>query len=155
MIVGEPCETEGQTLPRPSDGDIFSSPASVRLGLYCLGSVWTSIATSQSACRYDMPVAVTVEGVPLTCVDELLLAEGEAVSRLGARRYLVGRGTGRVLPGSYVAHNVSNCYWERLDEAGSILASNLIRDAARAEFTIRESDYAINIEGCGGWTLTP
>lgn len=155
MMLGEPCETEGQTLPRPSDGDTLTTPASVRLGLYCLGSAWTSIATSQSQCGYDMPVAVTVEGVPLTCVDDLLLAEGETVSRLGARRYLVGEGTGQVLPGSYVAFNVSNCGWERLDEAGNILGSNFISDAARAEFTIRESDYAINIEGCGGWTLTP
>lgn len=155
MMLGEPCQAEGQTLPRPSDGDVFSAPATVRLGLYCLGSIWTSIAASQSPCGYDMPVAVTVEGVRLTCVDEVLLAEGETVSRLGARRYLVGRGTGQVLPGSYVALNVSNCYWERLDEAGSILGRNFISEARRAEFTIRESDYAINIEGCGGWTLTP
>ncbi|TFD74615.1 hypothetical protein E3T54_13655 [Cryobacterium sp. Sr8] len=54
-------------------------------------------------------------------------------------------------PGVYIAVNVSNCYWERLDSAGEIHDNNFIMGAPRVEVTVRSSDYAFNSTGCGQW----
>ena len=56
------------------------------------------------------------------------------------------------VPGTYVAFDVEGCYWERLDNTGSIIANNFIRAAPRVEVTITSSDFAFNSERCGRWT---
>jgi hypothetical protein len=54
-------------------------------------------------------------------------------------------------PGTYVAFDVEDCYWETLDDAGEINDNNFVSAAPRVEVTIRESDLAFNSEGCGRW----
>ena len=55
------------------------------------------------------------------------------------------------VPGTYVTFDVEGCYWERLDNTGSIIANNFIRAAPRVEVTINSSDFAFNSERCGRW----
>jgi hypothetical protein len=64
---------------------------------------------------------------------------------------VVGTGNGQVAPGTYEAFNVENCYWERVDNNGEIIDNNFITAAPRAEFSVREGDAGLNIDGCGGW----
>ena len=62
--------------------------------------------------------------------------------------YRVGR---RVKAGTYFTENVTNCYWERLDSAGRIIANNFALDALQVEVTVSASDYSFHSEGCGMW----
>lgn len=54
-------------------------------------------------------------------------------------------------PGKYRVLDVSDCYWERLDDAGEILDNNFISGAPQALVTVRSSDFAVNFDGCGPW----
>lgn len=56
-----------------------------------------------------------------------------------------------IKPGAYVSKNVTNCYWERQNRNGDIVANNFYREAARVQVTIRSSDYAFMSEGCSEW----
>ena len=55
------------------------------------------------------------------------------------------------MPGTYVATNVNDCYWERLDSAGGI-NDNYFGTALRVQVTIYSSDYSFLAEDeCGWW----
>jgi hypothetical protein len=57
-----------------------------------------------------------------------------------------------IAPGTYVAHDVSDCYWERQRSDGSTIANDFVPQAARVSVTVRSSDYALSIKGgCGQW----
>lgn len=55
--------------------------------------------------------------------------------------YLVGA---EVPPGTYRATEVTNCYWETLDEAGEINDNNFVSSAPQVLMTVRASDFAVN-----------
>jgi hypothetical protein len=124
-------------------------------GMICTGSVWAIIAEANSACtNFDQPpwAFATQDGTKLACVNETLYVDGQPIQGpVFVGDYKVGTGTGELAPGTYVATNVENCYWERLDANGNMIANNFINAAPRAQVTVRSSDYAVNFEGCGGW----
>lgn len=94
----------------------------------------------------DYPIKSTLTRYLATAVQDAHL---EAAGRLfydGV--YRVGP---RIEPGTYYTLNVTNCYWERLDSAGNIIANNFVSDAPRVEVTIYASDYAFHASGCGEW----
>lgn len=55
-----------------------------------------------------------------------------------------------VQPGTYVATDVEDCYWERQDAAGATI-ENYFGTALRVQVTIAPSDYGFLTEGCGEW----
>lgn len=81
----------------------------------------------------DTRVIVALTDLNLTSVDVPALIE------LGS--YQVGVD---VQPGTYKATNVSDCYWETLDQAGEINDNNFVTDAPQVLITIRPSDFAFN-----------
>lgn len=46
---------------------------------------------------------------------------------------------------------VANCYWERLDANGNIIANNFILSANRVQVTIAPGDFSFNSTSCGSW----
>ncbi|WP_433204680.1 hypothetical protein ACQP00_36375 [Dactylosporangium sp. CS-047395] len=75
-----------------------------------------------------------------------------AGKRFGAGTFLVGK---EIAPGTYfVEGEISGCYWERQDKAGSIIENGFIRSARRVQVSIRSSDYAFHSEKCGEWART-
>ncbi|WP_164987485.1 hypothetical protein [Propioniciclava flava] len=58
----------------------------------------------------------------------------------------------QIKPGTYfIPKTADDCYWERLDRKGNILANNLIHEGTRVEVRIWPSDYSFHAEGCGEW----
>lgn len=63
--------------------------------------------------------------------------------------YRVGK---QIKPGTYfIPKTADDCYWERLDRKGNILANNFVHEGTRVEVRIRPSDYSFRAEGCGEW----
>lgn len=63
--------------------------------------------------------------------------------------YRVGK---QIKPGTYfIPRTADDCYWERLDRKGNILANNFVHEGTRVEVRIRASDYSFHAEGCGEW----
>lgn len=63
--------------------------------------------------------------------------------------YRVGK---KIKPGTYfIPKTADDCYWERLDRKGNILANNFVHEGTRVEVRIRPSDYSFHAEGCGEW----
>lgn len=63
--------------------------------------------------------------------------------------YRVGK---QIKPGTYfIPKTADDCYWERLDRKGNILANNFVHEGTRVEVRIRPSDYSFHAEGCGEW----
>lgn len=63
--------------------------------------------------------------------------------------YRVGK---QVKPGTYfIPKTADDCYWERLDRKGNILANNFVHEGTRVEVRIRSTDYSFHAEGCGEW----
>lgn len=62
--------------------------------------------------------------------------------------YRVG---GDIDPGSYVAREPGDCYWERLDRRGEIIDNNFAPNAMRVQVDIDPDDYSFHSEGCGLW----
>jgi hypothetical protein len=60
--------------------------------------------------------------------------------------FLVGK---EVKAGTYVTTDVSDCYWERQNRNGGIIAKDFVTAARRVQVTIRSSDYAFHSDGCG------
>lgn len=56
-----------------------------------------------------------------------------------------------IKPGTYVVHDVEDCYWERTNSHGSTIDNGFVLSAPRVEVTIRSSDYAFTAKGCGSW----
>jgi hypothetical protein len=84
------------------------------------------------------------------------LARGEALVKLtkagrtfGDGVHLVGK---EIKAGTYVVTgDISDCYWERQNRNGGIIANDFIDAARRVQVTIRSSDYAFSSDGCGDW----
>lgn len=152
-MAGTPCPAPGATAQAP-DSTVGYSTSAFEVGLVCAGGTWSVRGEPLGGCEFlyeDLPYA-TADQQRLTCVDGGLFLDGQTrTGPLYVGDYLVGTGTGQVPPGTYVATDVEGCYWERLDAAGNIIDNNFINAAPRAEFTVRASDYALNINGCGGW----
>ncbi len=158
--VGTPCPRPGEVLaPIGSDSSpSYSGPPVGQRGVVCVNGAWSIIADSSAAnpavgCGdSDRYPYATPDGQQLLCVEGNLFVNGETRQTINAGTYRVGNETGYVAPGTYAATDVDGCYWERLDAAGEIIDNNFVNAAPRVEFTVRASDYAINIQGCGGFT---
>lgn len=108
-----------------------------------------------------------IAGMAALCPDspymEVLLAKSAAAGGVEAKKaeqeaYDNSYGTGiyrvgeAIEPGTYVIDGeIKNCYWERLDSSGNIIANNFLSLAQRVEVTIDASDYSFHTEGCGRW----
>lgn len=67
----------------------------------------------------------------------------------GAGVYRVGK---EIKPGTYVVTgDIEDCYWERQNRNGGIIANDFIDAAKRVQVTIRAGDYSFNSTGCGQW----
>lgn len=67
----------------------------------------------------------------------------------GSGVYLVGK---EIKPGTYVVTgDIANCYWERQNRNGGIIANDFVLQSRRVQVTIRSSDYAFSSSGCGTW----
>ncbi|WP_311245419.1 MULTISPECIES: hypothetical protein [unclassified Microbacterium] len=56
----------------------------------------------------------------------------------------------KIQPGTYRASgDIQNCYWERLDSAGEIIANNFVSAATQVEVTVQASDFSVHFTGCG------
>jgi len=84
------------------------------------------------------------------------IARGRADIKLTASGREFGDGlwlvNKQIKPGTYVTSDVENCYWERQNRNGGVIANDFIIAAKRLQVTIRTSDYAFNSDGCGTWT---
>ncbi|WP_155373752.1 hypothetical protein [Catellatospora vulcania] len=74
--------------------------------------------------------------------------------------YLVGQQAkpgDYVKPGTYVIQlgpddgTIHDCYWERTNKSGNIIANNFILSAKRVQVTIRSGDYSFMSRDCGTW----
>ena len=54
-------------------------------------------------------------------------------------------------PGTWVATNVKDCYWETRDANGKILANNFVTAAPRVQATVSSKAVVFNSEDCGQW----
>jgi hypothetical protein len=152
-LAGTACAPEGAVSTALGTSTYTKTPFDN--GMSCIGGTWLIVTEANRGCSgaaATVPFA-TSDGQRLACVNGTLYVEGQPLTGpLYVGDYRVGTDTGQVAPGTYVATDVDGCYWERLDSSGEIIDNNFISAAPRAEFTVRASDYAINIEGCGGWT---
>lgn len=70
---------------------------------------------------------------------------------IGNGKFLVGTD---VQPGTYtITEPVEDCYWERSDSQGNIIANNFISIAPSVTVTISPSDAGFTSQGCGLWKL--
>lgn len=70
---------------------------------------------------------------------------------IGNGKFLVGTD---VQPGTYtITEPVEDCYWERSDSQGNIVANNFISIAPSVTVTISPSDAGFTSQGCGLWKL--
>lgn len=151
--VGQPCSPDRLLATAYGYSTWDSLPG--KNGMICIGGTWAIIAETNSGCELygEAPWAfATQDGTRLECVNDTLYLQGQPLSGpIYVGDYKVGTGTGELSHGTYVATDVKNCYWERLDANGNIIDNNFINAAPRAQVTVRSSDYAVNFEGCGGW----
>lgn len=128
----------------------------------CVGGKWIRIMKSGDDCSSAMSfpkrpnemVAVTTENVLLNCVEVdsryFYLPDGGQIDALYNGTYTVGSGTGTIAPGTYAAVDVRDCYWDRRDNRGNIIANNF-GSAARMEFTAYAGE-SVTIRGsCGAF----
>lgn len=59
---------------------------------------------------------------------------------------------GEVKPGTYaIEGSISDCYWQRTNASGGIIANDFVVGAKRVQVTIRSSDHSFVSRGCGTW----
>lgn len=64
-------------------------------------------------------------------------------------KHLIGE---RLAPGTYtVKEPVEDCYWERSDSQGNIIANNFVSIAPSITVTIAPTDAGFTSRGCGSW----
>ncbi len=84
-----------------------------------------------------------------TCLDPVA---PNAATSMGAGTFLVGS---QIVPGRYVAKNVSGCYWERgsakTSTSAAVIASKSIGNAQQVIADIASSDTSFTSTGCGTW----
>jgi hypothetical protein len=68
----------------------------------------------------------------------------------GNGKYLVGTD---IAPGTYsISSRVEDCYWERSDAQGNIIANNFVTLAPSLTVTIEPTDAGFTSKACGTWT---
>ena len=89
----------------------------------------------------------------VSLLDELveLGVEGMPAMTMFGGSMRVGTADGEAAPGTWTTYAVRDCYWERLDATGSIIANNFVMAAPQVQVTISASDFAFNSRGCGRW----
>jgi len=102
------------------------------------------------------------QGALTLCPDHPLAAEylaamgaaGEAQDEV-ARGARVGGGTHKVPEemqrGTFVAKDVTDCYWETRDTNGRIIDNDFIVAAPQVRVTVPDSAVVFTTEGCGVW----
>lgn len=83
----------------------------------------------------------------------LIVATGLILSvcGFGDGRYPVGSGAGRIPPGTYTTAGGANCYWERGDLFGGIVANEFEPNPQRTIVTIHGTDATFESSRCGDW----
>jgi hypothetical protein len=74
-----------------------------------------------------------------------------SVSAFGDGRYPVGTGAGHIPGGTYTTAGGANCYWERDDLSGGIIANDFIANPQRTIVTVDGTDGAFDTRRCGDW----
>jgi hypothetical protein len=93
-------------------------------------------------------------GIPLLCPDqaEALQEVVDGNIPFGSGTYGIGTERGQVRPGTYRTTTVvDNCYWERTDPQGRILARSVVPHANSVSVTIRPTDGSFTNDRCGTW----
>jgi hypothetical protein len=75
-----------------------------------------------------------------------------SLSAFGDGGFPVGTGPGHVPPGTYTTSGGVNCYWERADLAGEVIANDFEPVPMRHMVTVLDSDGFFGSDGCGNWT---
>lgn len=153
-LLGTPCTSDGELLT-PGRPEMGAGLGPVDAGVVCARGAWAALKEPLGRCladQTDLPYA-TADQRPLFCVTGQVFLDGQPnPGPLLNGSYLIGEGTGMVPPGTYEVLDVQDCYWERLDRNGYVMANNFILNAPRAEFTVSPGDHALNIENCAGFT---
>lgn len=83
------------------------------------------------------------------------IARGQAAAKALANGTRVFDGTYRVPEqmkrGTFVVHDVLNCYWETRDAAGKILANDFVTAAPQVRVTLDSRAAVFTARGCGQW----
>ncbi|MEV4320222.1 hypothetical protein [Actinocrispum sp. NPDC049592] len=93
-------------------------------------------------------------GIPLLCPDqaEALREVVEGNIPFGSGTYDIGTERGQVRPGTYRTTSVvDNCYWERTDPKGRVIAKSTVPHANSVSVTIRPGDGSFTNDRCGAW----
>lgn len=83
------------------------------------------------------------------------ITRGQAAAKALANGTRVFDGTYRVPEqmkrGTFVVHDVQNCYWETRDAAGKILANDFVTAAPQVRVTLHSRAAVFTARGCGQW----
>lgn len=82
-----------------------------------------------------------------------LVVAAELDESFASGTYYVGDGDNEIKPGTYkTIGGVKDCYWVRKNEAGKIIANDLVSNApGGVRMTVKASDYEVTMERCGAW----
>lgn len=120
---------------------------------------WGVGADSPSSTMQEKASAMENAIIPVLCpeqahyLEEAKQGNFTPVQRtgFGNGKYLVGDD---IQPGTYTTTGrVSECYWERSDSQGNIIANNFVSIAPSITVTVDAGDAGFTSQGCGMWKL--
>ena len=113
----------------------------------------TAVATTTTAETTTTAAATTTTTAATTTTVTVPPTTTTLPPSFGSGQVRVGTGTGAVIPGRYVAPNVTNCDWQRLKSPNppdNVIAQGTVNGQAIVD--ILATDAYFNSTGCGTWT---
>jgi hypothetical protein len=122
-------------------------------GIRCVAGKWIWLAAAGTPTTSAWTTAITSDGrelkgrfMPSLNGWQWQYADDSLIATTGGT-LTVGTGAGQLRPGTYEAFNVRDCYWERRDNNGTILANNF-GSAGRMQFAANPGE-SVTINAAG------